>query len=232
MDLSWFWQGLLTNGIWWLVLLFGGAVVAFLKVKRPAWAPPVLYGLAALACLSVVYFTFTGRSVFSPAPVDTVNVEGNVKKWVSLIGYGSQSTPPPSATSDFAYQITPTGTETPLLVWRDKNKLGYLQLETVMTISPQHAAILKRITPVQAIEIMQYTESELLRRNLSFVFAGPDANRLQAITIIKGVPIDGLTESGFAYAVDDIESAQQLAKLSFVDALEKYGAAITMPQAH
>lgn len=226
MDLSWLWQNLFANAIWWLFGIVGASVLALLKAKRPSIATPIFYGIGAFAALAVIFYVAVGRPLIGPTPVSQSNIQEHVKAWIATFGLGNQPAAFQPANAEFAYQITPAPPEAPLIIFRDKNKPGYLQFLIRITVSPEHSAILEKITPAQALEVMQGTEAELLRRNLSFAFEGTDPNHTKAITIQKSIPIDGLTESGFGYAIDDLESAMQLAKVTLVDSLEKYGPAI------
>jgi hypothetical protein len=223
MDLSWLWQNLLTNVVWVVLSLAGATVLGILRAKKPAAAAPILYGVGGLACLFVIFFTATGHSVFSPTPTSQANIEENVKKWVSNFGYGSQSVPPPTPDCDFAYQITPT-VGVPIEVFRDKkSRPSYLQIETLIAVSPEHEAILSRITPAQALGVIEETEAEILRRRMAFAMSGQNANHVQSITIIKSLPVEGLSQTGFGDGFDDVETAASLTRNLFLISLQKYG---------
>jgi hypothetical protein len=53
----WLLQGVFVEIIWALLLLGGGALLAYLRVKRPQIALPALYGLAGAARIAIIWFT-------------------------------------------------------------------------------------------------------------------------------------------------------------------------------
>jgi hypothetical protein len=227
--MDWLWQGLFTNGVWWLLFIAGAAMVAIIRRKWPIIASSVMYGLGALACLSVVYFTFTGRSVFSAPPTSSSNIEAYLKKWITSSGLGVQQVPSPSPNFDFAYNVT-TKMGNSILIFRDiKGKPEYLQLQISFMVSPEYQKTLAHLTPEQANNALQETMIEIFRRNAAFTIEGKDQNHIEKITIIRGYEISGITESQLFYAMDDIEATMEIAHSQFALEVGRYDPSHKLP---
>lgn len=225
-DLSWLWHSLLARVIWGLLATGGSAVLAILRAKKPTLAAPILYGLGGLACFSVIFFAATGHSFLTPAPTDANNIEANVKKWSADFGFGVQSVPSQVAASyDFAYRLSlPSGDA--IVVGVDRSKPGYLQIQGSLAVSPEHTAILEKLTPIQAQEVWSEAETELLRNDYSFLGQGVDPIHTQGLMMGKGVVFSGLTEPAFGQAIDNLEETRLLVRNQFVASLQRISGTI------
>ncbi|MGO8720817.1 MAG: DUF2299 family protein [Acidobacteriaceae bacterium] len=223
-----FFHDLVVNWVSEILVVVGGLMLALLRKYKDDWAPVVGYGLGGAACIALLIFAITGRAIFSTPITNSSNIEDNVKKWVASFGYGSEAVPPPSQNMDFAYRISmPNGSE--MLVYRDiRNRPGYLQLQASLSIAPEHRAILEKLTTAQAAGVVEQTQNGILSRKLSYFFLGKDPNDIESITITKAVVINGLTESGFGDAMDDIESTVALTRNQFLLAIQPYSKAPTL----
>jgi hypothetical protein len=217
-----FLEGLLEHWVAEAFVIVGGLLFAFLRKYRESWAPIVGYGLGGATCVAVIIFTFTGHALFSPPLTDEENVEAKVTGWIQYFGYGMQRIPPPSPDDDFAYLITPPSGSVPVAVLRDKkSRPGYLQLVANLQVSPEHRAILQKITPAEAYSVVEATEADVLRQSLAFALSG-DPNHIQNMAIVKSLVIDGLTQSTFGEGLDNVESTVALTRNDFLLALRPY----------
>jgi hypothetical protein len=65
MDWKSFFNNMLSNLVWWILLLGGGAMLALLKIYWPLMAEPALYGFIGMASIAILIYAFTGRPIFS-----------------------------------------------------------------------------------------------------------------------------------------------------------------------
>lgn len=224
-DLSWLWHSLVARAVWSLLSVGGAAGLGYLRAKKPALAAPALYGLGGLACFAVIFFAVTGHSLLAPAPVDSSNIEANVKKWTADFGYGIQPVPSQEMGNfEFAYRLAVSNGDF-VVVGVDRGKPGYLQFESAITVSPQHQDILAKLTSAQAMSVWVEAETELLRNNFSFQAQGTDPRLVQTMTMDKGVVISGLNEAKFGEAIDNTEDTNLLVRNQFVAALTRISTA-------
>jgi hypothetical protein len=206
MDWSGLWQGILSNGIYAILILGAGAMLALLKTKWPELAPKVLYGIAGATCVAVLIFTFTGRAILSTEQrqIKPENVETEIKTWISSFGYAFVSMS--DNESYFTLRVTlPSGK--PIMVSRTKQRDQYITVRGAVAIAPQHLTILTKMPQAQVTRIRHGLAIELARSKIGFVETMP----LQLIMVEKRIPITtALTESMFMDTVDEVELAQTL----------------------
>jgi hypothetical protein len=215
-------QGILGTLIYDLLLaaVVAGAI-AWLRSKQSRWASPVLYGLGAFTAVLLIAYTFIGHGLLLKQKPETTseNIEDNVKAWTSALGLGTQSVP--VADTYFAYKITLANGNAVVVARGSKEKTGYLQFEIGVVPSPEHQAILATLTKDQADVVTQEVTLELARSKIGYTMAGPDAQHLmQAVILMKAVPLANLNEATFAAALDEVDSAVSLIRAAFALSLQ------------
>ena len=240
--MEWLWQDLLAHAIYALLVLGGGAVVTWLRYKKPQIAFPLLYGMAAATCMAILIFAFTGRPMFSKRPPNITpdNLEDNLRKWSDDLGL-SVSRMPSASTSALAQEIyfgliVTLQNGNPLAVFRGKDKSGYLQIQCPLTLSPEHLAMLNKLTKDEAAAATQEVVLELGRTRLGFQMTTASGQSIapgpvlgtpivlqQTIIIMKGVPItNDLTEATFAQHTNEIDSAVTIVRAATQLILQRY----------
>jgi hypothetical protein len=96
---AWLWQGLIAHIIDICVFAAAGAVVVFLKVKRPHWAALALYGLGAVALVAIIWYSLSAlRDASLNASLKTTpeNVEAHIRNWCDTfrVSVGTNSSSP------------------------------------------------------------------------------------------------------------------------------------------
>jgi hypothetical protein len=85
MALNWFWQGLLVNWLFSVIVLASGGAMFWLKLRQSRWSPPILYGLAASALTALTLYAISVQHHFSveqASQTTTDNVESRVRSWL------------------------------------------------------------------------------------------------------------------------------------------------------
>ena len=228
MEFSSFFQGIVEHWAAEALLILGGVVFAFLR-KKVSWAPIAAYALGGVVGVAVLFFTLTGHGVFAPAPASESNIEDHVKEWCTHYGFGIQSASQMPANTDFAYNIT-SSNGYPVTVSREvKNRPGYLQFTSTLTISPEHLKSLSQMSNEQAVRLFTETESEALRHDIGFLPDNSDPRQVRVITLNEAVPISTLTQASFGSAIDQLTSTIALTRNQFVLAIQDFGGEQTPP---
>jgi hypothetical protein len=213
MDFGWLWQGLVSNGVWELVIFAAGIAVAILRKRDSKWVGPLLYGIVTVASLAVIWFTFTGRSLFSTAhsaEVTPENVEENLKTWADHLAM-SLERQAPSDTKFFAYIGRAGGPRDPVEISRVKEKPGYLQLNATISLSPEHQAALSKLSKQDSTKFINELGLEMARLKMGAslgIAANIKREPIQlTVALQKAVPISNLNEGYFAERFDEMTGA-------------------------
>src|SRR5215472_13619236 len=166
--MDWLWQGIVSNLTWEILVVAAGIAMALLRKKDSKWAGPIIFGLLTITALSVLWFTITGRSLFSPPRVEVSpeNIEKQLKTWCENVAIGTERTEEPD--SYFAYTLRSHGGD-PVNVFRAKHQPGYLQFKGLITFAPEHQAALAKLSNDDEEMIFQQLVLELAKANLSAV---------------------------------------------------------------
>ena len=55
-------EGISSERLQWMLVLLGGALVAFLKFRGKRWLDPILFGLVTSALLALLFFAFAVKA--------------------------------------------------------------------------------------------------------------------------------------------------------------------------
>jgi hypothetical protein len=236
MDWSGLWSSVLSNLVWWLLFVGGSALLGWLRAKKPQIAGPVLYGLAGATCLGILWFTFTGHAILSKQlpQITPDNIEGNVRKWADSLGMSVARMPQVASSPDVYFGILVTlQNGTPIYVFREKEKPGYLQMQTPLALSPEHLALLNKLTPDEENSVSQEVLLEVARTRMGYQVMTASGQQVapqsqpmvlqQTIVLMEGVPIGNeLTEAAFAQHANELDSAVMIVRASTVLTLQRY----------
>jgi len=221
-------QGVISNAIWWIVFLLGSAMIAALTVTHPNLAIPFVVGVFTFACLSVIFYASTGRSLFSKKShqLDRKNIEASVKTWIASLGLASKPVTLPDTV--FAYEVTMLS-GTGVHIARSAKREEYLGFHIGMNVSPEHRTAMQQLTPQQALIVVQELSLELARLGASFRFnftqntnQNPTPNQLEVIHLIKEVPYASLSEAGFTSHLVTMDSGGTVVRAVLALALQRY----------
>jgi len=212
---NWLLQALVSNLVWELLIVGAGVGMAILRKRESKWVAPVLYGVVTVACLAVIWFTFTGRSLLSkhqPA-VTPENIEANIKTWADNLAMALERTNIPE--SHFAYVARLHGGD-PVEIFRGNEKPAYLQLRTTLVFSPEHQAIWSKLSKHQTDKATQELGLEFAKLKAGVFFGsavGPNGQLIQTSVVIrKGVLIADLNEVAFSESFDEMTRATALVR--------------------
>lgn len=235
MDWNSLWQGVISNGIYALLILGGGAVLTALRLKWPNYADPARFGFVGAACVALVLFTLLGRGLFvkSPPEITPENVGENVRKWADDVGLGITKMPT-SQDYYFGFQITqPSGNQ--ITVFRGKDKSGFLQVQCPLLLSQDHLEMLRKLRKEDADNAMEEIMLEMDRARIGFVMQSASAMPLpqvtttkptifqQTILVTKPIAISsGLNEASFTSHINEVDSEIGVVRLITDLTLKRY----------
>jgi hypothetical protein len=224
--------GIVSSIIASLIVMGGGVLFAYLRSKHSDKAPIVLYGFAGAACIAVLCYTIMGRDVFSfrqPTATSIDNVEENIKKWTYDLGFAI-SPAPSSADYYFAETVT-LKNGLIIAVGRMKERPGFLQLDSVLSVAPEHQTALTKLTVAEANIVSQEVLLELARSRVEYAMTLTPGSQqqgvqpilaLQNITIIKPLPVNNLTEGAYLDALSEVEADITMARAALVLSLARH----------
>jgi hypothetical protein len=230
MDGNWLAQSLFSRTVWEFILMFGGGtVIATLKTKVSALTQPILYGLTTAAAIGVILFTLTGQAVFSKTQpqTDADNVDQNIKAWMASLGLGWQ--PEYLADASFAYRVKLANGSAVVVDYLPKRRPGYVQFEGLVTMAPEHKAMLAKLNNEQADTVLAELSLELARSRIGYqVNGGPNIRQLESVNLVKGIPISSLSEATFAQNLDEIDSTSIIVRASVPLILQRINSQINL----
>src|SRR5579863_4498784 len=183
-------EGTLSKAIWAALSAGGSIVLAWLKRKGWPWAIPILYGFGIFA---LVTFSLIGLQIwFTPGPnlserITTENIEGHVRNWLDGFGLGVQRQTDASALFEFVVSVR-NGNR--IVIERTRDRDRYLSIQGSMNVSPEHAAIIGKLSDAQSLQMFDEITLEMARSKIGFqVETAPKSSRVQSVIAFKGIPI-------------------------------------------
>ena len=212
-----------------MILVFGGAaVLGIVKKKLPEHAPTLDYVAFGGVCVAILLFTFTGRPIFAPPPSASVtqdNVEEYIRHWADDLGMSIGPANEPNAYFSHTLVLS-NGPAFPVVVFRSREKPGYLQFKAVVNVSPEHQAALSKMSEEQVSRIREQLNLDIGRANLGCTFAVITLENTQTHkTIIagamlqRGTPVPNLNEGLFGDNFDQLTRGVSLVGASIRMAL-------------
>jgi hypothetical protein len=221
MDFSGVLQGVLSNALYAVLILGGGVVLVLIRTWWPDLAPKVLYGVVGVTCMAIVLYALTGHGLFSKQPprITSDNVEEYVRKWADTLGLGVTRAPAIPAAS-FGVIIT-LKSGNPITVMRSNDIPDYLQFQIQLALSEEHQAAFAKMTKEQTKTVMEEVILELARAKIgNTILQSPMSPQSEAVILMKGEPVEGLTKDKFVHDVDDMDSAVALLRAITALAIE------------
>jgi hypothetical protein len=80
MSVDWFWQGLLTNWVFYILVGGSGGVMIWAKIKQHPWSSPVLYGLCTSALMALTLYTMSAQHEFATEKAAQTNSDNVMQK--------------------------------------------------------------------------------------------------------------------------------------------------------
>jgi hypothetical protein len=145
MDLQWLWQGVVSNLVYAVLILAGGAVLTYLRARNSRWASPILYGLAGVALIAVILLALKGFATLSnQLPATTPDtVEMNIRTWLDAFKIAQQRQSDPE--SHFSLRVT-LPNNIPMVVRRQKEYDRYVSIEAGILPAKEYQQILEKFS--------------------------------------------------------------------------------------
>jgi hypothetical protein len=144
-------------------------------------------------------------------PTTEENIEENLKLWADHLAMSLLRQPLPNG-DIFSYIGRVQGNNDPVEVFVAKEKPGYLQFKTVLDASPEHQAILAKLTEHNYAKVLNEIGMEISRLRMATGLSFPmdkTHHPIGPMTIFiqKGIPISDLNEGVFAKTFDEVTGA-------------------------
>lgn len=206
-SMDWIWQGVLTNGLYALLILAGGIVIARLRARGVRWVDPLLYGCIASVLIFVVIVAvranqYIGRQ--SQSIVNDKNIEETIKTWLASSGFGYTEAPAISAPYFSLDVLMLNGSHMMIAHLQQGEK--YLIIQTSISVDQKTVQQIHKLSEVQVRRLNRAIAIELARANELFSHIDlPKDN----ITFEKHLPITAtLTQQDLIQALAEVNSAQ------------------------
>src|ERR1700687_3490144 len=140
--LGWLLQGLISNWLSALLILAGGALIAYLKKKSSSWLNPLVWGMAGCGLVAFMLLCFWGITAIPkshPPDVTQGNIEQNLRAWLDDFALSTKKQDDSSA--DFVLVTTlPNGD--PITISRQKGHPRYMVIQATVAMSPEHKTVI------------------------------------------------------------------------------------------
>ena len=182
-----------------LALAFGGgAMIAWIKAKRPQWEPPLKAGIWTVFMILGMGLMIT---IWRALPVPIVKTTSktvltDVRRWLDEFHYGVRILPEDPAR--FFGLAVATANGRTLVVSRTRDRDQYLTIENAMTVDGVDRDAVARLSDAQRQELIESVIGSLSLAKTGVIVTG---NPFNTILIQKRVPIEALTES---YLIDNL----------------------------
>jgi hypothetical protein len=221
MDWSWHsvWQGVLSNAIYALLIFGVGVLLTLLKQRGSRWVTPIVYGLGASALVAVILLAFVAvtRIPKEQPQITPDNVEANIRTWLDASGISTRILDEPDRI--FALGVM-MDSGTPVEISRPKSSDRYIIFQTKLVPDDDRRAQLDKLSGEEKDQLVQELELEMARAKVSYI----RESELKGFTMIRGVPINALTESIFNDKIGDLDFAHSLARQTIIVRLDRHKA--------
>jgi hypothetical protein len=215
MDLSWLWQGFVSNVIWVALVALGGVVLAVLRSKWPKlFMPVVWFFIGCFLVAGTIAAGFVIARMPKPAPqVTQDNAEANIRAWIDNFGWSLKKTEDPLAHWKLLITLE---NGTPISVGSPKKLDRYITLQTAVQLTPEQQAQMEKFTAEENRQVVIEVQRELARAKIES-WADADV-KPTTITMGRQYSIGTLTEPQFLLAVQDMDAASRLLRMTIVAA--------------
>jgi len=205
---------------WLSLVLAGGGLLTYLRLRRPVWVAPILCGLAGGALVAVILLTFTAwraLPAYKPLPITPENVEEHVREWADTFRLGSKKLPLPN--THFGFEII-LSNGVPIAVVRQKGSTDkYLFIIGRLDLAPPHKALMEKLPENERERIAREVFYELAKIKIGFIGDLPNS-----VSVLSRLPItESLTEANFVKTIDEVESGITVANATIEKALAQAG---------
>lgn len=209
--MDWLWQGIVTNGLYGLIVLLGGLVIAIGRARRWRWITPVLYGLGASGILAVIVTVFLIWTVLPERRVTLNTVETDIRSWLDAWHLSVTKINEPESYFKFSVTLSPgTGA---IMVSRPRSHDHYIFLRTSLVPDPISHSNLDKLSLIQLAELVTQLRIEMARVHTDVMsLAHP-----LVMDILIPIPItSSLNEALFMNRLNDLHSDAELLRNTFL----------------
>src|SRR5215210_5867190 len=164
-------EGISSKRLQWMLVLLGGALVAFLKFRGKRWVDPILFGLLTSALLALLFFAFAvqARLVVLPPTMNVGNVDQLIFQWIKAYGYSIERLE--ADDMHFAFEIRPNGVAVDgirYVIGRAKHRARFVSVAAAHRLYPHPADIppLETLSHDKAQALLAELQLEIDRRQL------------------------------------------------------------------
>jgi hypothetical protein len=202
--MGWLLQGLLSNWLSAVIILAGGALIAYLKQRSSSWLGPAVWGIGGCVLVAIALLCFWGIAAIPkthPPDVTDKNIEQNIRGWLDDFGLSTKKQQDEPTTIFTLVTTLPNGD--PIAIGQLKTHPRYLTIQSTVTISPEHKSVIDKLSKVESDELVAQVNLEMARAKVSNIMTSP----LGSVVLVSRLPITSdLTEDEFMRHIDDMDS--------------------------
>jgi hypothetical protein len=145
------------------------------------------------------------------------NVEQKVRAWIDKFGISVRTI---QADDNSVFSLEIIGHDgKPLQILQPRKLSSYLVVSGVVSVSPEHIAILKNLTEEEKSKILEQVGAEVAKTRMPMAIAIGGSERM-ALEIDRRIPIDAnLKEASFMESIDDVSLGVSVMRQAFREAL-------------
>lgn len=214
---DWLSRALIYDAIKIIVMAVVGLLMAELRARGLGVAEPILYGLAAAACVGILIAAvqyFISQRLEEP-PIDTANVETHIRTWLDNFHLGVTKTE--DSDSYFSLGVD-TRSGRKLSINRPKNYDRYICILWHWAIPSSEQERLRRLSEPATKLLTRELRMEMARSKIIFVIGTPLTN----VVLERLIPItSNLGEHEFIEALNEIEFGAALIRGKVMEIVEQ-----------
>jgi hypothetical protein len=206
-------EGISSERLQWMLVLLGGALVAFLKFRGKRWLDPILFGFVTSALLALLFFACAVKAqlMVLPPTMNVGNVEQLLFQWIKAYGYSIERLE--ADDMHFAFEIRPNGVAVEgiqFVIGRAKNRARFVSVAAAHRLYPHPADIapLEALSHDKAQALLSELRFEIDQRHLDHdgFFVSTHVFR-----IYRDLPITAeLSEDRLVTSVHEVERAMSV----------------------
>jgi hypothetical protein len=211
IDFDWLWQGILSNGLYALLILAGGVVLAVMRAKSQRLFLPIVWffigsALISVVVVAVVYLVRSSKPNELSPTLRADKLETTIHEWLDTFGYSVQRVNPPEDPSmTFELIAKGPGSDVSILIFSKKNIPQYLSLQTAIALGPDDRNQIAKMTPDEVLQIGNEFVTQLAQARVNWL---PLSDPLfsKNVSLFTSIPItNAVTDAALLDKLNEVE---------------------------
>lgn len=189
------------------------AAVTFIARYKFAWATPAMFGLLAMALVTVSIAAFNFQRSNRRSAVTPDNIEGKITEWTEYFKLASQRA---DLQDSYFARIFTVGINQKVLVARIRGRERFLELQGQLTLSPEHLEMFKSLTQTELEDFFDTLRLEAARAGVLYELQPPFTVFIKKTLLIR----PDLTDLEFTNAIDAVVQGVEIFRNAIVIGLK------------